>query len=623
MSTPALASGTVPPAADSRDAQPAVNTVACSGIDVPAECGYITVPLDRAHPAAGTTRVAFALLLHRDTAQPSSGTIVYNPGGPGLTTISQADALAQLFGPVLDRRDVLLFDMRGTGLSDPLSCSNMRAGLAFAPTSVFNAAVGACGRELGDRVADYGTDAVAADIDDLRSALGIGQLDLWGESYGTYLMQVYAALYPSRVRSVVLSGPIPLEFGFGIAQAGAARDAIGLVCARNGDACRTPTVLADLQRLGSQLDRHPVHFTAQLGGQRFSAVLDQAALADVVSEAGNDPESYGRIPAAATSALAGDYAPLEQMLTGSKSGSAFLFGGSPAAAALAGAPLNFATSCHDYPRVFSYADPPAVREKVYQQNLAALDPADFYPFTATAWNQGRFPSTADCIDWPDDPTARSPLAPGTPMPRVPVLVIAGDLDGVTPVSFGRQVAARFPDSRLAVVPNVGHVPTQGDACAANLGLGFVATLTADVDACAGTGAPPPVTGVSPLTAAGIQPVPGTAPAPQRQAVGLILAATADLRNQFSILGLWGSAAGLRGGVYTAQPDGSITLRGIRVVDDAAVDGAVTPDGNGGGSGTLTLSGTGVANGTLTVTLGADGHGHAVGTLAGAPVDIQF
>lgn len=607
---------------------PALTLAACRGLDVGAECGDLAVPLDWSDPAAGSTHVAFALIRHRD-APPSQGTIVYNPGGPGLTVLQQAGSLASTFAPVLDRHDLLLFDPRGTGLSDPLSCPDFSAAQAFASAAVQAAADGACGRSLGAAAAHYGTDAIADDLDALRGALGIGELDLWGESYGSYLMQVYAALFPHHVRSILLSGPIPVDFPpLGTDQAAASRQAIDLVCSRSGDACQGPAVLAAIAQLGTQLDRHPVPFTAQLGSQLFPAVLDRAQLASVVYNADNALPEYGRIPAAVNSALSGDYAPLEQLVTETQSAPAFVLGGSPAAAALVDAPMGRATSCLDYPRVFSYADPVAARVKQYQQALRATDPGDFYPFSPAAWNEAGvigngIVGSFDCIDWPDEPTTPSPLPPGARMPDVPTLVLAGDLDTTAPVAFGRQAAAEFPDSRLVVVPNIGHVPTEGDACALNLGLTFIKTLNMNAGDCAGTGTPPAVTAPQPLSAADIQPVPGTAPPAVRQAVGLVLATVADFTNQSGIFSLWGSAAGLRGGTYTAQSDGSFALDAVRVVKDAMIDGTVTLGGAGGGSAALTLGGPGVENGTLAVTVDAQGHGTATGTLAGAPVNITF
>ena len=95
--------------------------------DLPsARCGTVEVPLDRANPSAGTTTVAFALVPRRDSAAPSAGTLAFNPGGPGDPTIAHAAETAKMFAPLLDHRDLLLIDPRGTGRSDALQLRDGR-----------------------------------------------------------------------------------------------------------------------------------------------------------------------------------------------------------------------------------------------------------------------------------------------------------------------------------------------------------------------------------------------------------------------------------------------------------------------------------------------------------------
>ena len=128
---------------------------ACSDLpDAPsARCGTVEVPLDRSHPGAGTTKVAFAVVPRRDRSVPSTGTLVFNPGGPGVPTIGGAAETAKMFAPLLDHRDLLLVDPRGTGRSAALECGAMRQDLAdvFDGSAGVPKAIGSCGRELGPR----------------------------------------------------------------------------------------------------------------------------------------------------------------------------------------------------------------------------------------------------------------------------------------------------------------------------------------------------------------------------------------------------------------------------------------------------------------------------------------
>jgi pimeloyl-ACP methyl ester carboxylesterase len=66
--------------------------------------------------------------------------------------------------------------------------------------------------DLGARAGYFGSAAIADDFAAVRSELGIEKVDLWGQSWGTYLMPVYAARHPDSVRSIVLSGAQPIAF---------------------------------------------------------------------------------------------------------------------------------------------------------------------------------------------------------------------------------------------------------------------------------------------------------------------------------------------------------------------------------------------------------------------------
>ena len=96
----------------------------------------------------------------------------------------------------------------------------------------------------------------------MRAALGLDKLDLWGDSYGTFLMPVYAARHPHHVRSIVLDGAFPItEDPWGRDEVRGARRVIGLVCRRT-HRCSGARVLRQLGRLAARLRRHPVHFSA-------------------------------------------------------------------------------------------------------------------------------------------------------------------------------------------------------------------------------------------------------------------------------------------------------------------------------------------------------------------------
>jgi pimeloyl-ACP methyl ester carboxylesterase len=592
---------------------------ACAGVPklAHARCGTIRVPFDRANPSFGSTDVAFALVQRRDTSQPSLGTIVANPGGPGVAVIGSSEApYLTTLAPLLDRRDLLLVDPRGTGRSGAIACKTLGGtAFVFATGEQAVARIGACGRELGAHVGLYGSAAVADDIEAVRAALGLERLDLWGDSYGTFLMPVYAARHPEHVRSIVLNGAYPIAFDpWGRDHLAAALRGIRLVCARTR-ACTGDAVLRNVARLATRLRGRPVSFTFDAAGERVRTRLDEGALAELVFTAG-DAAAFGRIPGAVASALRGDYASIQRLLQNraiqyalSLSDPSFSFA------------QNLATHCHDYPRVFSYADAPAARRAAYDRALKAIKPHAFWPFSPDGWTQTS-QASAQCLDWPNDPSAGSPLPAGTRVPDVPVLVLSGDLDANTPSSAGRQAASQFPHATFVEIPNAGHTPTAHNACAFNLGVRFVATLQVNTQACARTGKPPQVAAPAPRRAAELPLVAAKGTSAERHALGLIVVTAGDLIEQGGILEATGTANGLRGGRYVMRKDGAIRLLGVRVVRDASVSGVVSLT-RAGLKGTLRLTGPGVAPGRLRVQLTETGRSRATGTLNGRRVDFSF
>jgi pimeloyl-ACP methyl ester carboxylesterase len=580
---------------------------ACAGAlgALGARCGSIVVPLDRTDASAGTIKIVFALVPRHDQSRRSLGTLVIS-SGPILAAGAE---YAQGLEPLRSRRDLLFIDQRGTGRSGVLKCAALRGVVpVLVSREQLLSRIGACGRQLGRRAGLYGTAAAADDIDAVRAALGLQRLDLWGSSYGTYLMTVYAARHPTHVRSLVLHGAYPIDFDpWARDRLAAARRSILLVCGRT-HACRGDTVLRDLGRLAAELRSQPRSFPVPLAGRRTRVRLDEAALASVLYGGGN-VAGFGRIPAAAASAVAGDLAPLRRLVELTVQPIDEGFG------------QSFAQQCHEYPRVFSLEDPHAVRRTAYLDARAAIGSRAVAPFSAQAWTASQLEAVDTCLQWPNDPAAARPFPVGTPMPDVPVLALSGDLDTNTPAASGRKAMNQFRRATFVEVPNIGHTP-ESSACALAMAFRFVATLKVNPRACAGTGAPPPVALRAPRVAAELPLVRGRGTLAQRRALSLVVVTAADLNDQSEALATWSAASGLRGGRYVATPRG-VRLDGVRVVRDAQISGVLVKSDGGGTKGTLRLSGRGVPSGELRVSLTANGHARATGDLDGTAVDLTF
>ncbi|GIM90389.1 alpha/beta hydrolase [Paractinoplanes toevensis] len=200
----------------------ACTEVALAGFD----CATREVPLDYDKPRGATTTIALARRPADDPAH-KIGTIFVNPGGPGGAGRGMvvAAAAGRIVAPdVLARFDIVGFDPRGIGASDPVQCfptdaeaealfaqmklvplsraeisSTIRANLAYTE---------GCVRNAGPLLKHMSTLNVAKDLDQLRQAVGDSKLSYIGYSYGTLIGATYANLFPGKVRAVIIDGNV-------------------------------------------------------------------------------------------------------------------------------------------------------------------------------------------------------------------------------------------------------------------------------------------------------------------------------------------------------------------------------------------------------------------------------
>jgi len=200
----------------SRTAQSDLSWHRCGG----AQCANLAVPLDDTVKGGRMINIALVQLRAR---QPSRrlGSLVVNPGGPGASGVDYVlNAAAGLPSELRDRFDIVGFDPRGVGGSIPIDCTrNLDSfyALDWAPANAKQRAkldagveklVSECKRADGSLLPYVSTVRTARDLDRIRAALGDQKLTYLGYSYGTYLGALYANQFPTRVRALVLDGPV-------------------------------------------------------------------------------------------------------------------------------------------------------------------------------------------------------------------------------------------------------------------------------------------------------------------------------------------------------------------------------------------------------------------------------
>jgi pimeloyl-ACP methyl ester carboxylesterase len=193
-----------------------------SGCEGDFECTRVEVPVDYRRPAAGTVRLS-VVRLPASRRDGRIGSLVLNPGGPGGSGVDYARRASTVVSDAVRRRyDVVGFDPRGVGQSDPLKCLDDRATdalLGADPTPDDPAEVRAavaqyedlaaqCKARGGALLAHVGTTEAARDMDVLRAVLGEQRLNFLGKSYGTFLGATYAEEFPRNVGRMVLDGAL-------------------------------------------------------------------------------------------------------------------------------------------------------------------------------------------------------------------------------------------------------------------------------------------------------------------------------------------------------------------------------------------------------------------------------
>ncbi|KAB8151560.1 alpha/beta fold hydrolase [Kordia sp. TARA_039_SRF] len=179
--------------------------------------GYLTVPENWEHPEKRKIKIAVSVLKNRSNKENADAT-VFIQGGPGASGVM--NILNWLNHPIRESNDIVLVDIRGTGLSEPRLCPDL--GDEFLEILAKNqspledekqktAAAMLCKQELLNRGVDvdaYHSTSIANDLHALKDALKYKHWNVYGVSYGTYVAQVYANNYPDDVKSLILDSVI-------------------------------------------------------------------------------------------------------------------------------------------------------------------------------------------------------------------------------------------------------------------------------------------------------------------------------------------------------------------------------------------------------------------------------
>ena len=429
------------------------------------QCGSVTVPLDYAHPDGPT--IAIAVARHPAT-DPSErlGSVVINPGGPGLSGIDDLPNELKILTPgLLARFDIVSFDPRGVERSSPVTCGEGSGGppgelpdpTPTTPTArqelVANDMefAAACKQASGSILPYVGTVDTAMDLDRIRAAIGDAQLTYIGHSYGTLLGETYAELYPTHIRAMVLDSVID--------------PSISMVQMVSDQAVGFEGVLDDF-------------FTWCAGTSACSwrpAGSAQDALLAMIAASRSErlPGSGGRTVGPGEyydALLASLYSQSSWPALGSALADAQAGNGASLLALSDGYTTTGATNLADANTAITCLDHPAPGNPALYPSLVA-DSAQSAPVFGPLLTWG----ILGCGVW-SAPATRLPQpisAPGSP----PILVVGTTQDPATPYKWAVHVAAMLPHGALVTVDGENHVAYYYSACVRAIDESYLMNLT--------------------------------------------------------------------------------------------------------------------------------------------------
>ncbi|MEV6396155.1 alpha/beta hydrolase [Streptomyces sp. NPDC051907] len=189
----------------------------------PVQCGTVEVPLDYDNPAGRQIALTVSRVKASGKKTERQGALVYNPGGPGASSMYfPLAAPLPAWKRISGAYDLVGYAPRGVGRSAPLSCqdpADFRTAPTLAPenpsasykaerVAQAKAYAQGCARGAGPSLAHYNSLNNARDLEVLRAALGEDRLTFMGASYGTYFGALYATLFPSHVRRMVFDSAV-------------------------------------------------------------------------------------------------------------------------------------------------------------------------------------------------------------------------------------------------------------------------------------------------------------------------------------------------------------------------------------------------------------------------------
>jgi pimeloyl-ACP methyl ester carboxylesterase len=390
------------------------------------------------------------------SSDPKPDPFFFLAGGPGQGAAQMAKPLREAFRHIVNDRDIVLVDQRGTGKSNPLNCIDEDDSLkAFTESEqMAMARLKKCMEGYDADLRFYTTDIAMDDLDDVRAFLGYDTINIYGGSYGTRAALVYMRRHADRVRTAVLDGVAPTNMRLPLFFPRDVQRAFDRLIAdcESDAACHAayPNLGARARALIARLEKDPplVSIVHPRTGERGEIRMTARIIANVFAVTLYQPLAASLIPALVARAEQEDFQGVLALTGMSDSG----------ATPNMSVGMQLSVICaEDAPRISA--------DDAKKEAEGTL----FGPYVMRLQREA-------CGFWPRgavDPSFYEPV-----QSPIPTLILSGDIDPVTPPVWGETIAKTLPNSRHIVMPGTGHT-AGGTGCGRRLIKAFIDAGTAE------------------------------------------------------------------------------------------------------------------------------------------------
>jgi pimeloyl-ACP methyl ester carboxylesterase len=445
------------PAGDSQAAGLALEACQLSSPALPtglkAECGSLEVPEDLSNSAGKNLRLRIAVL-KSVSRNPAGDPLFFIPGGPGEAATESFLVVSDAFQRIRQKRDIVLVDQRGTGGSHALRCPTLEEDQDSSQSEeeAIRRSAQDCLAGLEADPAQYTTAAAAEDLDRVRAALGYETINLYGGSYGTRVALAYLRQFPARVRTVILDGAAPPNWTLGPSVARDAQRALDLLfqrCAAEAE-CATafPNLPDKFASLLQTLQQGPVELTLDdpVSGKRIDFTLTYDFFASTIHGLTYTPETAALLPLLIHTAYErNDFSLIAaQGLSNTELLSQSISTG-----------MRLSVLCAEDVPFYDPASQAGEAQALRDGYLGDYF-TDVFRTICETWPRGAIPDTF-----------KEPVRS-----EVPVLILSGEIDPVTPPQNGKLAAETLPNSLHLILPGQGHINIFR-GCLPNIATDFV------------------------------------------------------------------------------------------------------------------------------------------------------